>query len=97
MPSRNILHVRSRGSKSRFRVVSGFGWRAPKTYFKKSKVVEVRPILTSSGTLFFWVPVCALSILSLQIGGSNKNLFLDSICEEVAGTAHARCPKKEGP
>ena len=60
VPSRNILHVRSRGSKSRFRVVRGFAGRAPKTYFKKSKVVEVPPILTSSGTLFFCHPVCEL-------------------------------------
>ena len=60
VPSRNILHVRSRGSKSRFRVADGFGWRAPKTYFEKSKVVEVRPILTSSGTLFFWRRACEL-------------------------------------
>ena len=68
VPSRNILHVRGRGSKSRFRVVDGFAGRAPKTYFEKSKVVEVRPILTSSGTLFFCHPFanqCTTNIIIL--------------------------------
>ena len=61
VPSRNILHVRGRGSKSRFCVADGFAGRAPKTYFKKSKVVEVRPILASSGTPLFWVRACELN------------------------------------
>ena len=34
------------------------GWRPHKTHFKKSKIVRVQPILTSSGTFFFGVPAC---------------------------------------
>ena len=54
LPCQNMLYVRGKGSKSRFRVEDVYrGSAAQKVILKKSKVVKVWRILTSFRIFFF--------------------------------------------